>query len=232
MSRSRNVLTLLLFSTSCPTSCLLWDLACPEATTMLTTAAAHVLLYPFYSSGHIIPILDLATKLLSRGLEVTVLVTPSNLPLLDSLLSKYPSSFQSLVLPLPESGPVSAKNLLFNLRAMTGLSDDIIQCIPNSPSYPWWQISDDDAKRGGSSAVPSHKVLSWLDQGRGKRKRRDPRGVRRSCGQQRFCDKGVGPAGADTEAPSRGCILDSLRLEFHPGGAGRRLGDADVANGR
>lgn len=265
---------------------------------MLTTAAAHVLLYPFYSSGHIIPILDLATKLLSRGLEVTVLVTPSNLPLLDSLLSKYPSSFQSLVLPLPESGLVSANNLLFKLRAMTGLSDDIIQwfhshpnppvaivsdfflgwthkiacqlgvshivfspsgvlglsvgyavwrdrpkndepenhdfmvsfpSIPNSPSYPWWQISvlyrnledgdpdkeffrngmldniaswglvvntftelervyieamkklmghnrvwavgpllpapeDDDAKRGGSSAVPSHKVLSWLDQ--------------------------------------------------------------------
>ncbi|RVX14169.1 UDP-glycosyltransferase 89B2 [Vitis vinifera] len=68
---------------------------------------------PFYSSGHIIPILDLATKLLSRGLEVTVLVTPSNLPLLDSLLSKYPSSFQSLL---------GVSHIVFSPSGVLGLS--------------------------------------------------------------------------------------------------------------
>ena len=262
-------------------------------------AAAHVLLCPFPASGHIIPILDLATRLLSHGLNVTVLVTPSNLPLIDSLLSKYPSSFQSLVVPSPESALPSTADFLTRLRATSVLSDNIIQwfqshpnppvavvcdfflgwthklasqlgvshivfspsgalalsvihatwrnrpkndepgnedfmvsfpSIPNSPSYPWWQISpvhrniedgdpnkeyyrnsmldsiaswglivntftelervyieymkkltghnrvwavgpllpaaddDDDASRGGSSGVPCHRVMTWLDQ--------------------------------------------------------------------
>ncbi|XVF49881.1 hypothetical protein PTKIN_Ptkin04bG0051800 [Pterospermum kingtungense] len=64
---------------------------------------AHILVYPFPSSGHIIPFLDLTDRFLTRGLTVTVLVTPNNLHLLDPLLFRHASSsLQPLVLSAPE----------------------------------------------------------------------------------------------------------------------------------
>ncbi|XP_022736584.1 UDP-glycosyltransferase 89B1-like [Durio zibethinus] len=67
---------------------------------MSNTAEAHILVYPFPTSGHILPFLDLTHRLLTRGLTITVLVTPNNLHLLDPLLSRHaPSSLQPLILP-------------------------------------------------------------------------------------------------------------------------------------
>ncbi|PON84347.1 UDP-glucuronosyl/UDP-glucosyltransferase [Trema orientale] len=68
---------------------------------------SHVLVYPYPSSGHMIPFLDLTHRLLTRGLTVTVLVTPKELPLLQPLISTHSSSsLKTLVVPVPEV-PVS-----------------------------------------------------------------------------------------------------------------------------
>ncbi|KAI6676934.1 hypothetical protein NL676_037730 [Syzygium grande] len=60
----------------------------------------HVLLFPYPAQGHMLPHLDLAHQLSLRGLALTVLVTPKNLPLLNPLLSAHPS-IHTLVLPFP-----------------------------------------------------------------------------------------------------------------------------------
>ncbi|KDP31397.1 hypothetical protein JCGZ_11773 [Jatropha curcas] len=266
---------------------------------MSTSTPAHILIYPFITSGHIIPLLDLTHRLLNRGLIVTILVTPKNLTLLDPLLSGHPSSqLQKLVLPDPEDFPPSKNRLIVIMRFLrerhyplllnwfqshtsppVGIISDFflgwthefacqvgvrrivfspsgafafsvsayiwsyrpqndnpddleftVSCpdIPNSPTYPWWQIThsyrmlkdsdwefyrngylsnlaswgivvnsftelervyldhlkqnfesdrvwavgpvlppDNDlsgtVNRGGSSSVPCHDVLTWLD---------------------------------------------------------------------
>eukprot|EP00262_Sarcandra_glabra_P010512 TRINITY_DN2579_c0_g2_i2.p1 TRINITY_DN2579_c0_g2~~TRINITY_DN2579_c0_g2_i2.p1 ORF type:complete len:506 (+),score=33.62 TRINITY_DN2579_c0_g2_i2:80-1519(+) len=62
---------------------------------------AHILVFPFPAQGHIIPLLDLTHQLVTRGLTITILVTPKNLPMLDPLLTKHPT-IQTLVLPFPK----------------------------------------------------------------------------------------------------------------------------------
>lgn len=74
-------------------------------------ASPHLLVYPFLSSGHIIPLLDLTDRLLRRGVRVTALVTPSNQHLLRPLLSDHPSLFHPLVVPAPDV-PCTTKNIL------------------------------------------------------------------------------------------------------------------------
>ncbi|XVF49880.1 hypothetical protein PTKIN_Ptkin04bG0051700 [Pterospermum kingtungense] len=69
----------------------------------MSNTGAHILVYPFPTSGHIIPFLDLTHRFLTRGLRVTILITPNNLHLLDPLLSRHASSsLQPLVLSDPE----------------------------------------------------------------------------------------------------------------------------------
>ncbi|PON36167.1 UDP-glucuronosyl/UDP-glucosyltransferase [Parasponia andersonii] len=64
---------------------------------------SHVLVYPLPSLGHVIPLLDLTHRLLTRGFTVTVLVTPKELPLLQPLISTHSSSFlKPFVVPIPE----------------------------------------------------------------------------------------------------------------------------------
>ncbi|KAL1363264.1 hypothetical protein HN51_011469 [Arachis hypogaea] len=62
----------------------------------MSPTKTHVLAYPFPSSGHLIPLLDLCKALVSRGINVTVLVTPPNQPLVPS---NYSPLLQTLVLP-------------------------------------------------------------------------------------------------------------------------------------
>nr|QHQ74405.1 uridine diphosphate glycosyltransferase-3 [Stylosanthes guianensis] len=62
----------------------------------MSPTQTHVLAYPFPSSGHLIPLLDLCKALVSRGINVTVLVTPSNQPLVPS---NYSPLLQTIVLP-------------------------------------------------------------------------------------------------------------------------------------
>ncbi|XP_065879615.1 flavonol 3-O-glucosyltransferase UGT89B1-like [Euphorbia lathyris] len=76
----------------------------------------HILVYPFQTSGHIIPLLDLTHRLLNRGLVITVIVTPNNLPLLHPFLSS--SQFHHLVLPSPQIPPDSKNRLVAMMRFM------------------------------------------------------------------------------------------------------------------
>ncbi|KAK9996318.1 hypothetical protein SO802_021004 [Lithocarpus litseifolius] len=86
-----------------------------------TSTGAHILAYTYPASGHIIPLLDLTHQLLRRGLTVTVVVIPTNLSLLQPLLSLHPSSLHPLVLPAPEPPTPSWKSRMAKDQAMRDL---------------------------------------------------------------------------------------------------------------
>ncbi|KAL0403984.1 UNVERIFIED_CONTAM: UDP-glycosyltransferase 89B2 [Sesamum radiatum] len=67
----------------------------------MSESGAHILIFPYPAQGHMIPLLDFTHQLAARGLTITILVTPKNLPLLSPLLSTHPHSITPLVLPLP-----------------------------------------------------------------------------------------------------------------------------------
>nr|POE52870.1 udp-glycosyltransferase 89b2 [Quercus suber] len=89
--------------------------------TATTATGAHILVYTYPASGHIIPLLDLTHRLLRRGHTVTVVVLPTNLPLLQPLLSLHPSSLHPLVLPAPERPTPSWKSRMAKDRARRDL---------------------------------------------------------------------------------------------------------------
>ncbi|GLT65141.1 hypothetical protein SLA2020_375900 [Shorea laevis] len=67
-------------------------------------ATNHVVLFPFMSKGHTIPILNLARLLLRRrGITVTVFTTPGNLPFVSNSLSDTDASI--IPLPFPQNIP-------------------------------------------------------------------------------------------------------------------------------
>jgi hypothetical protein len=101
-----------------------------------TTAGPHILAYPYPDSGHIIPLLDLIHRLLARGLKVTVLINPDNLPLLHPLLSIHPSSIQPLVLSDPEVHDPPRKTRVAKVRAMSELYYPILLQWFRSPPSP------------------------------------------------------------------------------------------------
>ncbi|XAR48735.1 hypothetical protein NMG60_11031649 [Bertholletia excelsa] len=98
---------------------------------------AHVLVFPYPAAGHIIPILDFVQLLVKHGLNVTVLVTPSQLPLLDPILP----SIQTLVLSPPDLTSTVPRPVLTTL-ALSHLSNPIIQWFRSHPSPPVAIISD------------------------------------------------------------------------------------------
>ncbi|XVE56750.1 hypothetical protein DITRI_Ditri04bG0036000 [Diplodiscus trichospermus] len=103
---------------------------------------AHILVYPFPTSGHIIPFLDLTHQLLTRGLTVTVLVTPNNLHLLDPLLSRHvSSSLQHLVFPAPDSS--TTPDLVSRIRRLRELHyPALLQWFQSQASPPVAIFSD------------------------------------------------------------------------------------------
>ncbi|KAE9463923.1 hypothetical protein C3L33_04173, partial [Rhododendron williamsianum] len=108
----------------------------------MSNTSAHILVYPFPASGHIIPLLDLTRLLLTRGLTVTVLVSPSHLPLLQPLLSSH-ASVQPLVLsPEPEPPSSSPLGLPAKIRATAALYDPILQWFRSHPHPPVAIVSD------------------------------------------------------------------------------------------
>ncbi|XVF08877.1 hypothetical protein REPUB_Repub07fG0042100 [Reevesia pubescens] len=113
----------------------------------MSNTGAHILVYPFPSSGHIIPFLDLTHRLLTRGLTVTLLVTPNNLHLLHPLMSRHvSSSLQPLLLPSPD--PSTTPYLL-----------DIMRCL-HELHYPallhWFQ-----SQASPPVAIFSDFFLGW-----------------------------------------------------------------------
>ncbi|KAK4782529.1 hypothetical protein SAY86_016631 [Trapa natans] len=120
-------------------------------TTMSATAdRPHLLVYPFSSPGHIIPLLDLTERLISRGLSVTVLVTPPNLRLLQPLLSRHPTTnIDALVVPAPEpASSVMQHRLIHRFRAMQE---------HHSPAIISWFAS----RRNPPVAIISDFFLGW-----------------------------------------------------------------------
>nr|DAD31817.1 TPA_asm: hypothetical protein HUJ06_010668 [Nelumbo nucifera] len=112
---------------------------------------AHILVFPFPTQGHMLPLLDLTHQLAIRSLTITILVTPNNLPFLHPLLSKHPS-IQNLVFLFPHhpSLPPSVENVkdIGNrgntpiIRALSALSDLITQWFNTHPSPPVAILSD------------------------------------------------------------------------------------------
>ncbi|KAK7312940.1 hypothetical protein VNO77_37208 [Canavalia gladiata] len=71
----------------------------------MSTPQTHMLVYPFPTSGHVIPLLDLAKALVSRGVQVTVLITPSNQSLVPT---NYSPLLQTFLLPDPNQNRLVA----------------------------------------------------------------------------------------------------------------------------
>ncbi|ESR59706.1 hypothetical protein CICLE_v10018070mg [Citrus x clementina] len=66
----------------------------------------HVVLFPFMSKGHIIPILHLAQLLLRRPrVTVTIFTTPANRPFTSKFLSNTTASCSIIDIPYPENIP-------------------------------------------------------------------------------------------------------------------------------
>ncbi|KAL7184406.1 hypothetical protein ACSBR2_026543 [Camellia fascicularis] len=113
----------------------------------------HILIFPYPAQGHMLPMLDLAHQLALRGITITILVTPKNLPILNPLLSTHhPSSIQTLVLPFPPhpslpSGVENIKDIgnagnLPMINALGKLHDPIIHWFKSHPSPPVAILSD------------------------------------------------------------------------------------------
>lgn len=112
----------------------------------------HILIFPYPAQGHMIPLLDFTDRLAIRGLTITILVTPKNIPLLNPILYKHPT-IQTLVLPFPADHPnipagvENVKDLpAGGFRAMMytlgQLHDPILQWFKIHPSPPTAIVHD------------------------------------------------------------------------------------------
>ncbi|KAL9297884.1 hypothetical protein ACSQ67_023780 [Phaseolus vulgaris] len=81
----------------------------------MSTARSHVLAYPFPTSGHLIPLLDFSKALVSRGVQVTILVTPKNHPLVPTNFSPL---LQTLLLPQIQFSNPSLNRLVNTITFM------------------------------------------------------------------------------------------------------------------
>lgn len=66
-----------------------------------SSSRTHVVLFPFMSKGHTIPLLQLARLILARGATVTVFTTPANHPFISSRLENTAASI--ITLPFPKN---------------------------------------------------------------------------------------------------------------------------------
>ncbi|GFP87278.1 UDP-glycosyltransferase 89a2 [Phtheirospermum japonicum] len=116
-----------------------------------TENGVHILIFPYPAQGHMLPLLDLTHHLSRRGLSITILITPKNLPILSPILSSNPS-IQTLIFPFPShpSIPPGVENLkdLGNhgnvpmMSALSKLHDPIIQWFASHRNPPVAILSD------------------------------------------------------------------------------------------
>ncbi|MED6183000.1 hypothetical protein PIB30_033907 [Stylosanthes scabra] len=62
---------------------------------------SHILVFPYPAQGHILALLDLTHNLALKGLTITIIITPNNLPILKPLLTAHPTAIHTLTLPFP-----------------------------------------------------------------------------------------------------------------------------------
>ncbi|KDO70257.1 hypothetical protein CISIN_1g044731mg [Citrus sinensis] len=113
--------------------------------------ATHVLIFPYPAQGHMLPLLDLTHQLSLKNLDITILITPKNLPIVSSLLDARPA-IQTLVLPFPShpSVPAGVENVkelgnrgnLPIMSALGKLYDPIIQWFHSHANPPVAILSD------------------------------------------------------------------------------------------
>jgi len=112
------------------------------------TTAPHVLVVPFPAQGHTLPLLDFAGLLAARGLRLTVVTSPANLPLLSPLLAAHPGAVRPLTLPFPSNSSIPPglestrgcppEYFPVFIHALTALRDPVRAWARSRPS------SDDD----------------------------------------------------------------------------------------
>ncbi|KAH7521348.1 hypothetical protein FEM48_Zijuj07G0023500 [Ziziphus jujuba var. spinosa] len=112
---------------------------------------SHVLVIPYPAPGHLLPTLDLCNQLALKGLTLTILVTPKNLPLLQPLLSLHPS-IETLVFPFPSHpnlppGIENMQELPISyipsiLSALSTFHDPLVQWFQSHSSPPIAIITD------------------------------------------------------------------------------------------
>ncbi|KAF3331450.1 UDP-glycosyltransferase 89B1 [Carex littledalei] len=117
-----------------------------------TQQPPHILLVPYPAQGHILALLDLAHLLSLRKLSLTIVVTPSNLPLLTPLLSKSPS-IETLSLPFPSNTTISPgmentkgmppTSFTTLMHTVTGLYDPLLAWIQSQSHHPVTAIISD-----------------------------------------------------------------------------------------
>ncbi|CAN6269516.1 unnamed protein product [Urochloa humidicola] len=111
-----------------------------------TPTTPQVLVIPFPAQGHALPLLDFAALLAARGLRLTVVTTPANLPLLSPLLAAHPDAVRPLTLPFPSGTflPPGLENTkgcapqyfpVF-LHALASLRDPILAWARSRPDDP------------------------------------------------------------------------------------------------
>ncbi|XP_058201238.1 UDP-glycosyltransferase 89B2-like [Rhododendron vialii] len=113
-----------------------------------SSSGARILVFPYPTPGHIIALIDLTRLLLTRGLTVTVLVTPNHLPLLQPLLSSThaSTSIHPLVLSPPETPPntntSSLPGIVSSVCRYGALYTPILHWFNSHPSPPVAILSD------------------------------------------------------------------------------------------
>ncbi|XP_058180256.1 scopoletin glucosyltransferase-like [Rhododendron vialii] len=71
----------------------------------------HVVIFPMMAHGHTMPLLDLSMALCCRGLRVTIITTPLNVPDITSKVSKHPQiSLRILSFPRVPDLPEGCEN--------------------------------------------------------------------------------------------------------------------------
>nr|GEV95011.1 UDP-glycosyltransferase 89B2-like [Tanacetum cinerariifolium] len=106
-----------------------------------STSKTHLLIYPISTSGHIIPLLDLISLLLDRGLAIIVVVNNASLPILDPLISSHPSTLHTLLLQNPEISP-SSHHVVAKLVSTRKHFDPIVKWFETHPLPPVAIIAD------------------------------------------------------------------------------------------
>lgn len=119
---------------------------------MSISGKTHILVFPYPAQGHMLPILDLTHQLALRGLSITILVTPKNLPTLTPLLHTHPSSIETVVFPFPPHPkiPPGVENIkdignhgnLYVINALANLQAPIVHWFSSHPNPPVALVSD------------------------------------------------------------------------------------------
>ncbi|CAL0303042.1 unnamed protein product [Lupinus luteus] len=77
--------------------------------------ALKIYFLPFFSGGHVIPMVNLARLVASQGHQVTIITTPSNAKIFDKTINEEDTSFHVHIIKFPSNQvglPVGVENLL------------------------------------------------------------------------------------------------------------------------